>query len=227
MRSVRSSAGFTLIEVLVSMLILTIIMGALAAAIITSYNATASSFTRINNSHDRQLVEVYLPRDLLSSNSADVAAMSQLTANPPTGVTGFCPNSKVPPFGISPVTVLQLKWQGTPPSTTSTTFPSLEYFAADYTEITVGSGSLVSHQLVRFACKASAQSGPQATWIWTTMAPDTVVAYGLAAPNPGSPASFPASVACQTIACTGLLTMTLTDVSNNAYEISGEMRSST
>ena len=151
--------GFTLIEVLVSMLILTIIMGALAAAIITSYNATASSFTRINNSHDRQLVEVYLPGDLLSANSATVATVTQLQASPPGGLTGFCPDSKV--AANSPITVLQLSWQGSPSQTTSTTALSVEYYTVDYTLITVGSGSLVSHQLVRFACNAAAQTGPQ------------------------------------------------------------------
>jgi prepilin-type N-terminal cleavage/methylation domain-containing protein len=59
--------GFTLIELLVAITILGILMAALTAAIITGLKTTDDTSTRLAESHDAQIVQVWWPQDVQSA----------------------------------------------------------------------------------------------------------------------------------------------------------------
>ncbi len=225
--SSHDERGLTLVEVVIALFILTIIMGALAVVTITSFKATASSFTQLNNSHDRQLLEVYFPRDVLSANDATVISAPALEsgAGPTPPLTVLCPNA---PLGTAPAntTVLQLTWQGLPPQSTGTN-QAADYFAIDYA-VVPAPGASTRYQLKRFSCNSTTPPSTAAAHSYSELYPDTVVAYGLAAPT-GS--TYPAYAQCMVGGsgndCTGSLTMNVTDLSDRAFQISGEMRSGT
>ena len=65
----RNDKGFTLPEVMLSVVILTIIVGVITEAIILGLRTTDATSTRLNGSHDAQLLSVYLPLDLKSATS--------------------------------------------------------------------------------------------------------------------------------------------------------------
>jgi hypothetical protein len=223
----RDERGLTLVEVVIALFILTIIMGALAIVTITSFKATASSFTQLNNSHDRQLLEVYFPRDVLSANHATVidAATLESGGGPNPRLTVLCQNA---PLGIvsTNTTVLQLTWQGLPPQSTGTNQAS-EYFAVDYA-VVPAPGSTTKYELERFYCHSTTAPSAAMAHSYGELDPDTVVAFGLAAPT-GT--TYPAYAQCMVGAsgtdCAGSLTLNVTDTSDRAFKIAGEMRSGT
>ena len=69
----RDERGFTLVELVIGIAILGTIVGGLAGAIIVGLRTADATATRLAQSHDAQLVSVYLPRDL-ASTSSDVVA---------------------------------------------------------------------------------------------------------------------------------------------------------
>ena len=79
MTSTRASkGGFTLIELLVVCALLGIVTVAITGAIIVGLQTTGAVDNRLVNSHDAQLVSVYLPSDLQSvgNNTGDVVTAS-------------------------------------------------------------------------------------------------------------------------------------------------------
>lgn len=74
--------GFTLVEVLLVIVITTIIIGALAAALITSIRVSTETDERVLATRDAQLTSLYFTNDVqsaqsvLTSNPADCAAPS-------------------------------------------------------------------------------------------------------------------------------------------------------
>jgi prepilin-type N-terminal cleavage/methylation domain-containing protein len=69
-RQTPSEAGFTLVELLVCVMILGVIIFPLSAALYESLGpANGSTTTRFVESHDAQLVSVFLPEDVKSSTS--------------------------------------------------------------------------------------------------------------------------------------------------------------
>ena len=77
-RTDRSEAGFTLIELLVVLVVLPLIMGAVAAAVIGELNTTSQSdphgtFVRLADSHDAQITSAYFVRDVQSASEVSAA----------------------------------------------------------------------------------------------------------------------------------------------------------
>lgn len=70
----RDEEGFTLIEVLVGMVILSIIMVAIAAALIVGMQTTDSTTARLNESHDAQISSAYLANDVQSAANVSVVS---------------------------------------------------------------------------------------------------------------------------------------------------------
>lgn len=66
--------GFTLVELLITIVITGVIVGVISTAMIVGLHADASTRTRLAESHDAQLVSVYLPPDLQSTSGDVVAA---------------------------------------------------------------------------------------------------------------------------------------------------------
>jgi prepilin-type N-terminal cleavage/methylation domain-containing protein len=69
-RNLRDDAGLTLIEVVITLLILSIIMGPIAAVTIIGLKTWTSSAATLSVSHDRQLLETYFGRDAASATAA-------------------------------------------------------------------------------------------------------------------------------------------------------------
>lgn len=222
----EGESGFTLIEVLIVLLLLSILMGALAGAAIVSLKAVAGSSTRLSTSHDRQLVDVYLPRDLSSARTA-VSGANVTTWN--------C----APHSGGSPTPTLVLGWLGMPTTTTTSPTPlgSAELtaqFEVDYVPVAqpasigVLPNTTSTYRLVRYYCTRPAGSG------WGAASSATMV-YGLqgqAGASVGCLATPPASPSAPGAACNittsppamPWVTMTITDLAGATYSITGQMR---
>ncbi len=67
----RSEAGLTLVELLVSVVILAMITGALASVFITAFNGSRPTNERIRESNDAQLITAYLERDAQSAGGSN------------------------------------------------------------------------------------------------------------------------------------------------------------
>jgi prepilin-type N-terminal cleavage/methylation domain-containing protein len=59
----KQEDGFTLVELLVALVIMTLITGSVGAAFATAINGTRSSTQRVRESNDAQIIATYLTRD--------------------------------------------------------------------------------------------------------------------------------------------------------------------
>ena len=75
--------GFTLIEVIVSIVLLTLITGGISAALVTSINATKGSEQRTKGTNDAQIVAAFLNKDAQAAGGTDP---STGVADPSLGV---------------------------------------------------------------------------------------------------------------------------------------------
>lgn len=87
MNGTRNEDGFTLPELLVSVVILGIISGAITGAIITGLNVTDGTSQRIKESTDAQLASAYFANDVQSSGTVVPAAHPACA--PPAGGTAI------------------------------------------------------------------------------------------------------------------------------------------
>jgi len=88
----HNEGGFTLIEVLISVVLLTMIMGALTTALVTSINLSTSTTQHTKESNDAQLIAAFLVRDAQSAGATDAITGSPdpaygVTLNDDTGCT--------------------------------------------------------------------------------------------------------------------------------------------
>lgn len=206
----QPDAGFTLVEVLIAMLLLSILMSALAGAVISSLKATAGTSTRLSTSHDRQLVQVYLPRDLSSASGALSGA--------------FVTSWHCAPPAPAATPALVLTWKGMPPTSFSPTplgsAALTATFEADYV-----AASTPSPRLLRYYC----YKGPQSS-SWSTAAVSTMV-YGLQSTSAVT-AQCASSVSGPLAFCNQVgppvaapwLTMSITDTTGASYSVTGQMR---
>jgi prepilin-type N-terminal cleavage/methylation domain-containing protein len=83
-RARTSEQGFTLVELVVSIVILTLITGALGAAFVTAINSTKGSEQRTKSSNDAQIIAGFLTRDAQAAGGTDPATG---VADPTLGVS--------------------------------------------------------------------------------------------------------------------------------------------
>lgn len=70
-RAQRSETGFTLLELVISLVLLTMITGAITAAIVGSFSSTGASAQRTKESNDAQIIGAFLTRDAQAAGGTD------------------------------------------------------------------------------------------------------------------------------------------------------------
>jgi hypothetical protein len=124
----RAERGMTLVEALVAVALMGLITGALSMALMVTIGPDQDAGDRLSSARNAQLTTLYLPDDVQSATTVDLAAAS----------TPQCTGTEA---GSN---VLLLTWtQAVPTSTT---------YSVSYRTRTVGT----ERQLVRFACEGTA-----------------------------------------------------------------------
>jgi type II secretory pathway pseudopilin PulG len=100
----RSEDGFTLFELLIVIIILPIVVGGIAAALIAILQNESTSFNRVADSADAQITSVNFTRDVQSAS----VITTQFTAPGPGGGTCWPSSPSTPPSGSRPL--LTLRW---------------------------------------------------------------------------------------------------------------------
>lgn len=139
------SAGFTLIELLIGSLIAAIIAGAVATALIVSFDAVGATSDEVAQSHDAQDLSFWLLPDLQSLGPSYAYTDATRSTGPSTNIcTGTLPSGTY---------VLNLSW-------TDTTVPVT--YQSDYYSASDASGQLV---LNRYFCSSASPAPTTVTII--------------------------------------------------------------
>ncbi|MFM8237982.1 MAG: type II secretion system protein J [Actinomycetota bacterium] len=77
----RSDSGFTLVEVLITVVITGFIVGAMTGAIIIGFRSTSSSDKRLAQNRDVELVQGILPQDVMTSSVVTPNAAATTTCS--------------------------------------------------------------------------------------------------------------------------------------------------
>jgi prepilin-type N-terminal cleavage/methylation domain-containing protein len=203
MNAPSDEAGFTLIELLIAMFIVVLVMTAVASAFIAGFDVIGVSQTRLTQTDDRQLVEIWLPQDVQSSQTAAATA------------TATCGHDQT--AGIA-TAVLVLSGSGEK-VTTPTGSPAIitkNAFEADYVLVhqTTSRGGW---RLVRYFCATTGS----ATKTWTcakagTTCTHQTLSYALYAAATGAVATYTKTK--------GKVSLTLKDTQGNTFSVSGQER---
>lgn len=126
----RDDRGFTLIELLAVITIMGIITVPVTASVIITLRTTGSVSQRMTQSHDRQLLEVYFPRDITSS-----------TQNAQANVSGNCSGA---------TSLVVLKWTGVPSVAGVPATTIQQTYEVDYV--------LQGNTIVRYLCQGGSKS---------------------------------------------------------------------
>ena len=135
MRRPDGDSGMTLIELLLAMTLTVIIMAVIASSLILGLKSTQQVQDQLLDSHDAQLVSVYLPSDLIS------AQPGALDITPATN-TG-CAGSPTDPWNV-----LRLTWSDVDIATTT-------WYRVAYRVVQNGA----DWRLARFSCQAGTEVG--------------------------------------------------------------------
>ncbi|HZU78663.1 MAG TPA: hypothetical protein VE991_02000 [Acidimicrobiales bacterium] len=194
-------AGFTLVEVVVALVLVMLIMGPIVAAIIVGLNTTGAASTRLSQSDDRQLLEIWLPRDVAGTQHLLPGTTTPgATANVALSASNCAVTQGAQPAGTTAALVLQ--GNGVTVTTNNgLTSTSTYLYEADY--VLVSSGS--SKRLVRYYCNPS-----------TSTSMSMIVAYGLTSATGTAPASPTAPAT---------ISLAVTDTAGNTATIQGLERS--
>jgi prepilin-type N-terminal cleavage/methylation domain-containing protein len=146
-RAVRSEAGFTLLELLVVLVIIPLILGAIAMALIVSFNNQAATSNRLSDSVNAQVTSLFFQRDVQGASyvtTSDNANANLFSYNSPE-VCGPTPRGTF---------LVGLYHPPTSTATASSTGLNVGYWAN-------GTGS--STEIDRYSCTASSSTGFAAT----------------------------------------------------------------
>lgn len=160
-------AGFTLIELLVVIVVLPVIVGGIASALIVTLKNDSGTSNRISDSLNAQTASEYFVRDVQTAQYVTTAAGL-------TSATKFTPGS--PQLCGSGTFLLGLYRQAT---------------TADPNGMDVGYWQNATHQVVRYSCSVSTASFAASSLGNPVVIADNVVATGLgnsaSSPAPGGP----------------------------------------
>lgn len=196
--------GFTLVELVVAMIISSFILGGIVAAFVAGFNVTGVASTRLSQTDDRQLVEVWLPRDVQSAQTA--------TTNAPAACA--IANFGLP-AGTEAVLVLVGKGATVTPQVGGPASTAFDTYEVDYV-LQAATATSGGQRLVRYYCDTPTCGG-------TTLTQSMTVSYGL---STGANAAAPAVVNKMIgSTVTTSVSLTLTDTSGNSYSVAATQRS--
>ena len=89
----REERGFTLVELLVSMVIMSLLIGAIGSALVVSFRTTDATNQRMAENHDVQITSSYLANDVQSASGG--------VAQPPTNTDCAGPGTRIIGFNYS------------------------------------------------------------------------------------------------------------------------------
>jgi hypothetical protein len=201
-------AGTTLIELMVSILILGLIVGPLSAAMIVVVRSTSQTAQRGTAFHDRDLVRNYLPRDLTSAISSPVqAGVSGVSTFSPMlqaydTQTALCAGP-TPSYGLGQklFSVTWGEYSGSESTTEPFGFP-FDTYETDYYTQSLPAGGL---QLRRAYCQKSSDGSP-VVLVSDLALSDGILSpqqLGLSLPQEPCSASVPYNSACRVWATIG------------------------
>jgi prepilin-type N-terminal cleavage/methylation domain-containing protein len=207
-RPQRSDGGFTLLEVMIATTISLLAVGAVTTAFIVGLTTSETTTTRVQATHDAELLSSYLPADVLSVSPTGV----DTGASTATG----CNDSVVSgEDGTKSRNWLRLQW-----SQDTGTAGGVSYYSSSYRTRSDGNGGWV---LVRHFC-----SGADLT---TATPSETIVAHELGDPVTGTAPEVSCTVtvggASSVVPCgSGVegVAVTLTTGSGYAFTVSGTRR---
>jgi prepilin-type N-terminal cleavage/methylation domain-containing protein len=207
-RPEQRDAGFTLVELLISMVILGIIAAPLSAVIIGYFKNTAATTARLNESHDEQLAAAYFAQDVQAVGVRDYSVTG--TAYYPllqSVETGVAPDGGSYPCGAAgtPAAVVRFAWDEFSDSTlASRTQTRVAYVVEGSTLHRVRcdgptgaiSDVVVAHNVTAAAVSCLTSSGGTSC-TGTGAAVPTTVSLRLTIRDPKSPADYPVTLTGQ------------------------------
>ena len=143
--SARVEQGFTLIEVLICVVLMTMIMGAITGALISSLHQSSSTNQQVHESNDAQIIAGFLVRDAQSAGGT----------NPATGVADPGLGVAVPDVAgcaVPGTPVVGFHWIDFSPAGNTT-------HIANYSFVAAAQGQFQAQQLVRTTCVTGVNGG--------------------------------------------------------------------
>lgn len=202
----RDEQGFTLIELLVAMIVGGIVLAAVAAGFVVALQVTGISSTRLSQSDDRQLIEVWLPRDVQSAQMA--------SKNAPANCE-LLQNANAPQR--TAVLVLSGQGQSITIKTGAPNTVSTDVYESDYI-LTTRRSNTVGRKLTRYYCYTPSSK------TMSCSASGAVCTHEVVSYDISSKEATPVAVRLPTVS-PGIVTLTLTDSSGDTYSVSGLERS--
>jgi prepilin-type N-terminal cleavage/methylation domain-containing protein len=148
-RQPRSEQGFTLVEMIVTVVLLAMITGALSAAFVTGLRASSSSNAHVKQTNDAQIIAGFLTRDAQAAGGTDPATG---VADPLLGVStdrALANGCDIPGIRTpTPATgVVGFKWIDRSSKANTTHVANYSYVPAN-----IPATPFKAHQLVRTVC---------------------------------------------------------------------------
>jgi prepilin-type N-terminal cleavage/methylation domain-containing protein len=182
--SARVEQGFTLIEVLICVVLMTMIMGAITGALISSLHQSSSTNQQVHESNDAQIIAGFLVRDAQSAGGT----------NPATGVADPGLGVAVPDVAgcaVPGTPVVGFHWIDFSPAGNTT-------HIANYSFVAAAQGQFQAQQLVRTTCVTGVNGGAAVSVTVGTRVLSAPVVTCLVAGNSVSPCpSIPDQITMQ------------------------------
>jgi type II secretory pathway pseudopilin PulG len=159
-RNRRSEAGFTLIELVVSLVLLTLLTGAIAAAIVGSFSTTRASDQRTKESNDAQIIAAFLTRDAQAAGGTDPATG---ISDPSLGVS----TTDAAGCAVPGTLLMRFKWIDRAPTTDIPNVASYSFVSGSsqiVRTICVGTGGSPTSQTL--ANHVISVASPQSPFAW-------------------------------------------------------------
>ena len=175
----QDEAGFNLVELLLVVIIMPLVIGAVAIAVMTSFQNETGLQARLSDSNDSITTTAYYVRDVQSAAS--------VTTNPAPAAPGSCTDSRSPApsfvlgltWGAAPTVVSYGIW--TPPPTPQVPTPSTQLIRFYCQGGVLRSTSVMSHNVTHLLTQPTLTCAPSFSNCRTTVSTSWVPAYEFSA----------------------------------------------